>query len=66
MSELLSLDDKIDLVIPRGSYELVRSIQSQANGRIPVLGHDEGVCTVYVDRYADLEKTLRIGTYQGI
>ena len=61
MSELLSLEDKIDLVIPRGSYELVRSIQEQAAGKVPVLGHDEGVCNVYIDRYADIEKTLKIG-----
>ena len=61
MSELLSLDDKIDLVIPRGSYDLVRSIQEQTAGRIPVLGHSEGVCSVYVDRFADINKTLKIG-----
>ena len=60
---MLSLDNKIDLVIPRGSYELVRSIQEQAGGRIPVLGHDEGICNVYVDRFADIEKTLKIGQY---
>ena len=63
MSELLSLEGKIDLVIPRGSGDLVRSIQQQAGGRMPVLGHSEGVCTVYVDTQADLRKALKIGKY---
>ena len=63
VSELLSLEGKIDLVIPRGSGDLVRSIQQQAGGRMPVLGHSEGVCTVYVDTQADLRKALKIGKY---
>ncbi len=48
---LLALDESIDLVIPRGGYELVKHVQ--AHTRIPVLGHTEGVCHVYVDRAAD-------------
>ncbi|MEO8055353.1 MAG: glutamate-5-semialdehyde dehydrogenase, partial [Acidobacteriota bacterium] len=48
---LLALDDDIDLVIPRGGYDLVKHVK--ANTRIPVLGHAEGVCHVYVDRAAD-------------
>lgn len=48
---MLSLDDVIDLVIPRGSNELVAYIK--ANTRIPVLGHADGVCHVYVDASAD-------------
>jgi gamma-glutamyl phosphate reductase len=51
IAELLQLDDAIDLVIPRGSAELVRHIQSTT--RIPVLGHADGVCHVFVDRSAD-------------
>lgn len=48
---LLALDDLVDLVVPRGSNALVRSIQERT--RIPVLGHAEGVCHVYVDGAAD-------------
>ncbi|XP_055378492.1 delta-1-pyrroline-5-carboxylate synthase [Condylostylus longicornis] len=59
ISDLLSMDDHIDLIIPRGSSDLVRSIQSQSL-HIPVLGHAEGVCHVYVDKDADLKKALRI------
>jgi glutamate-5-semialdehyde dehydrogenase len=48
---LLALDDDIDLVIPRGGYDLVKHVKAMT--RIPVLGHAEGVCHVYVDRAAD-------------
>ena len=58
VSELLKLDDLIDLVIPRGGYDLVRYVQS--NTRIPVLGHSEGVCHIYVDAAADFEMALDI------
>jgi delta-1-pyrroline-5-carboxylate synthetase len=58
ITELLALDDLIDLVIPRGSSELVSFIQR--NTRIPVLGHSEGICHVYVDKSADLEKAVPI------
>ncbi len=56
--ELLKLDDLIDLVIPRGGYDLVRYVQS--NTRIPVLGHSEGVCHIYVDAAADFAMALDI------
>ncbi|XP_037091518.1 delta-1-pyrroline-5-carboxylate synthase-like isoform X2 [Pollicipes pollicipes] len=59
ISDLLQLDDCIDLVIPRGSGELVREIQTQSR-HIPVLGHSEGVCHVYIDKDADMEKALQI------
>ena len=56
--QLLSLGDLVDLVIPRGSRQLVEYIQ--ANTRIPVLGHAEGICHVYVDAAADLAMALAI------
>jgi glutamate-5-semialdehyde dehydrogenase len=56
--ELLTLDDLVDLVIPRGGYDLVRYVQS--NTRIPVLGHSEGVCHIYIDADADFEMALNI------
>jgi len=52
LHELLKLHEYIDLVVPRGSSELVRFIS--ANTRIPVLGHADGVCHIYVDAAADL------------
>lgn len=61
VGELLSLDKKINLVIPRGSNELVEGIMEQVEGRIPVLGHAEGICHVYVDQFADIEKAIKIG-----
>lgn len=58
ISELLEMDDLISMIIPRGSNELVRSIQERT--RIPVLGHSEGVCHVFIDESADLEKAIRV------
>ncbi|EDQ93056.1 uncharacterized protein MONBRDRAFT_19302 [Monosiga brevicollis MX1] len=59
VSALLELDGYIDLIIPRGSNDLVRSITEQANG-VPVMGHADGVCHVYLDAEADPEKALRV------
>jgi glutamate-5-semialdehyde dehydrogenase len=56
--ELLGQDDVIDLVIPRGSGDLVRAIQQAT--RIPVLGHADGVCHLYVDERADPEMAARL------
>jgi len=58
VSSLLELDQYIDLVIPRGSNSLVRNIQN--NTRIPVMGHADGICSVFLDETADVEKAVRI------
>ena len=55
---LLRLDGLVDLIIPRGSNELVRFIQD--NTRIPVLGHADGICHLYVDRAAEIDKAVRV------
>lgn len=58
IKELLKLDSLIDLVIPRGSNELVRSIQEST--RIPVLGHAAGICHTYVDMDADVDMAVAV------
>lgn len=55
---LLKLDECVDLIIPRGSNSFVRFVQE--NTRIPVLGHAEGICHLYVDKSADIEKAVNI------
>ena len=58
VQQLLGMSDLVDMVIPRGSKQLVEFVQ--ANTRIPVLGHAEGICHVYVDAAADIEMALAI------
>lgn len=58
VAALLDQDKYIDLVIPRGSNELVRNIKS--NTKIPVLGHADGICSIFVDKDADLEMASKI------
>ena len=58
VTDLLAMDEYIDLVIPRGSAQLVRSIKSAS--RIPVLGHADGICHVYVDAAADPDMAVRV------
>jgi glutamate-5-semialdehyde dehydrogenase len=58
VAEMLKMDDYIDLVIPRGSNEFVRYIMNHTN--IPVLGHAEGICHVYVDGAADIAMAVKI------
>lgn len=58
ISSLLAQDRYIDLVMPRGGNELVRSIQN--NTRIPVMGHADGICAVYLDESAKEEKAVRV------
>ncbi|KAJ8765868.1 hypothetical protein K2173_020384 [Erythroxylum novogranatense] len=56
--DLLKLDDVIDLVIPRGSNKLVSQIKEST--KIPVMGHADGICHVYVDKSANLEMAKHI------
>ena len=58
VNAILEMDEYIDLLIPRGSNEFVRFIQD--NTRIPVLGHAAGICHVYVDKSADIDKALNV------
>ncbi|MEZ6183556.1 MAG: glutamate-5-semialdehyde dehydrogenase [Planctomycetota bacterium] len=58
VAQLLELDHLVDLVIPRGSGELVRRIQTST--RIPVLGHAEGVCHLVLDAAADPAMAARL------
>ena len=55
---LLDLEGYVDLIIPRGSNAFVRFVQE--NTRIPVLGHADGICQLYIDREADLEQAIAI------
>ncbi|KII87484.1 hypothetical protein PLICRDRAFT_43129 [Plicaturopsis crispa FD-325 SS-3] len=58
VSSLLEMDQYIDLVIPRGSNSLVQSIQKST--RIPVMGHADGLCHIYLDESADVQKAIRV------
>jgi glutamate-5-semialdehyde dehydrogenase len=56
--ELLKLDKYVDLIIPRGSNSFVQFVQE--NTRIPVLGHADGICHLYIDSSADIQKAITI------
>jgi len=58
VKELLLLDEYIDVVIPRGGEGLIRFVSE--NARMPVIKHYKGVCHVFVDEFADLEKAWNI------
>ncbi|EME30461.1 glutamate-5-semialdehyde dehydrogenase [Galdieria sulphuraria] len=58
IKSLLALEQYIDMVIPRGSNSLVRYIKD--NTKIPVMGHADGICAVYVDKDADERKAIDI------
>ncbi|CAG8091942.1 unnamed protein product [Penicillium salamii] len=58
VSALLAQDKLIDLVIPRGSNELVRFVKD--NTKIPVLGHADGLCSAYIHADADAETTVKV------
>lgn len=58
VAEMLKQDQYINLIVPRGSNQFVRYVQD--NTKIPVLGHSEGLCHVYIDEGADVEKAIRV------
>lgn len=58
VAQILTLHDEIDLIVPRGSNEFVRYVTEHS--RIPVLGHGEGICHVYVHSDADLQKAIDV------
>ncbi len=58
INELLSCHESVDLLIPRGSNAFVQYIMN--NTKIPVMGHADGICHIYVDKDADLEKAVPI------
>ncbi len=55
---MLEADKYINLIIPRGSNNLVKFIKE--NTKIPVLGHSDGICHIYIDEYADINKSLKV------
>ncbi len=57
---LLELDSIVDLLIPRGSNEFVRYVM--INTKIPVLGHADGLCAMYIDKDADLDLAVKVAT----
>ncbi len=57
---LLQLDSVVDLLIPRGSNDFVRYVMDHTH--IPVLGHADGLCSIYADRAADLDLAIRVIT----
>lgn len=56
VASMLKMDDEIDLLIPRGSNAFVRYVMD--NTHIAVLGHADGICHMYVDKDADLDKAV--------
>ena len=60
IDELLKCDRYVDLLIPRGSNAFVQYIMN--NTKIPVMGHADGICHIYVDKAADFDKAIRVIT----
>ena len=58
ISELLECNEYVDLLIPRGSNEFVQYIMN--NTKIPVMGHADGICHIYVDKNADIDKAIKV------
>ena len=60
VAEMLKCDKYINLIIPRGGNKLVKFIKE--NTKIPVLGHADGICHIFVDETADLDMAIKIVT----
>ena len=60
VAEMLKCDKYINLIIPRGGNKLVKFIKE--NTKIPVLGHADGICHIFVDESADFEKSVNVIT----
>jgi glutamate-5-semialdehyde dehydrogenase len=58
VGELITMKEYVDIIVPRGGKGLIERISSES--RIPVLKHLDGVCHVYIDERADLDKAIRI------
>ena len=58
VGELITMKDYVDVIVPRGGKGLIERISADA--RIPVIKHLHGVCHVYIDDEADVEKAIRI------
>ncbi len=58
VGEMLRMTEYIDVIVPRGGKGLVARVQSEA--RVPVFAHLEGICHVYIDKDADMEKARRV------
>jgi len=58
ITALGQLSGLVDLIIARGSEEMIKSVR--ANASVPVLGHGKGVCHVYIDKFADMDKAVKI------
>jgi len=59
VADLLKMEKYIDLIIPRGSNELVKSIKERSKS-IPVMGHADGICHTYLDEFCDADKAVKI------
>jgi len=58
VGELITMSEHVDIIVPRGGKGLIERVSTES--RIPVLKHLDGVCHVYIDNRADLDKAIRI------
>ena len=56
--KMLEMDDFIDLIIPRGSEQMIKAIKEKS--KIPVIGHGKGLCHLYIDSDADVDMAVKI------